>query len=293
MKPTQILLRINALSCLSFGIMFLLIPAKISNVLGQFPEVILRFLGIGLILHAAHLLYGSFKKILGPRELYYFSASDQAWMLATLLVLTTTDWITTGIGINLALIVAIFVSTIGLFQLWTYAEHQRLGVPGSKTVKPIQDRDLMPASYSRWKSIGVSWLGMKLWVKIWLFALNGVFLAVFLFWPTLFSKVVLMAYISSLPLLLSFMIAQRGLTRLLGLAHLIPWVPLLVYIWLRFTSSVAGPLISFEANKSLFIYGLVLFTSVTICLAFDLYDVIRWRAGRRACLGSATEKLSS
>src|SRR5574340_59947 len=99
----------------------------------------------------------------------------------------------------------------------------------------------MSQSRTTFQHIAASWLSMKPWVKNWLFFLNTVFIVAFAFPEDPAAKWILLAYVASGPLLALFMIKQRGLTRLLGIAHLVPWVPLMIYIVLRLTSDVAGP----------------------------------------------------
>lgn len=289
MDATRLTLRVNATTCAVFGAIFVIWSIEVSQLLGKVPSLILTVLGLGLIAHAGHLILVSRKKAISKFEVYYFSAGDQAWFLASLALLVMTDWISSPVGIWVTIIVAIMVSTIGLAQLWTYAEATDSGVPTASDKYAETDRFLMPANLSRLKSIGVSWLGMKAWVKIWLFFLNGVFLAAFLFIPSEVARVTLVAYVACLPLMLSFMIVQRGLTRLLGLGHLIPWVPLLIYVLLRLFTDNAGSQIRFQTTPELFIFSVVLLFSVGICLAFDIYDLLRWSAGHRGRFGSSSE----
>jgi AcrR family transcriptional regulator len=138
----------------------------------------------------------------------------------------------------------------------------------------------------RWRRIGRSWLGMKPWVKAWLFLLNGIFLAALLFRRDPLATVALAAYVASGPLLLAMMWRQGGLTRLLGVAHLVPWLPLLAYLELRLTSDLVGPRIQSDSDPSLFGYALALYASLFSCLALDTWDVLRWRRGERFVLGT-------
>ncbi len=137
-----------------------------------------------------------------------------------------------------------------------------------------------------WKRIGRSWLGMKTWVKVWLFFLNGVFLAAFAFAHDPVAFWTLTAYGASGPLLLVMMRVQGGLTRLLGIAHLIPWLPLVAYLIVRLSTSAFGPQIAAATDPTLFAYVAVLLASVGVCLGFDLWDTGRWLAGERFILGS-------
>jgi len=137
-----------------------------------------------------------------------------------------------------------------------------------------------------WRAIARSWLSMKPWIKVWLFFLNGVFLAAFAFDDPL-RDWALLAYLGSGLFLFPIMARQRGLTRFLGTAHLIPWVPLLIYLELRVSTTIAGPQITWSSSPTLFGWSAVLWGSLVICLALDAWDLLRWKRGERFVLGSA------
>ncbi len=290
MYSTRIMLKINAFTCASFGATFMVFPLEVSTLLGQVPMSIITLLGVALIVNAGHLVFVSFKKTIHKLEVYYFSTSDQIWFLASLALLMMTDWVSTPIGVWVTVVVAIMVSVIGLAQLWTYSEATKSGVPNSKGCSTTADRHLMPENLSRLKSIGLSWLGIKTWIKVWLIILNAVFLTAFLFLPSKLSQVILVAYAASLPLMLSFIIVQRGLTRLLGLGHLVPWTPLLAYTFLRLFTNNAGSQISAQENLELFLFSAALLVFVMVCLAFDIYGLVRWGQGQHGRLGSPSER---
>lgn len=134
--------------------------------------------------------------------------------------------------------------------------------------------------------IAASWLSMKPWVKAWLFFLNAVFLAAFAFLEDPAAKWILLAYAASGPLLGWFMVKQRGLTRLLGVTHLVPWMPLMVYIVLRLISDVVGPTVSFTVVPFLAGYLYLLLACLVVCLSLDAWDVVRYVGGERYVLGS-------
>lgn len=146
--------------------------------------------------------------------------------------------------------------------------------------------DRLSGDISVWRAIGRSWMALKTWVKGWLFLLNGLFLLALVFLPRPSAWYILLGYLASGPLLLGFMLIQRGLTRLLGLAHLIPWIPLLVYLVLRLTTSSAGPRITAAEAPFYTSYLIVLTAAVGVCLALDVLDVVRWFRGERYVLGS-------
>jgi hypothetical protein len=145
-----------------------------------------------------------------------------------------------------------------------------------------------PLSRSRttFQQIAASWLSMKPWVKNWLFFLNGVFIAALAFLDDPAARWILLAYAASGPLLAWFMVKQRGLTKLLGVAHLVPWVPLLIYIVLRLTSQLAGPVVAFSGEPFLAGYLCLLLACLIVCLSLDAWDVNRYRRGERYVLGS-------
>lgn len=140
-------------------------------------------------------------------------------------------------------------------------------------------------SSSAWRAVAASWLSMKTWVKCWLFFLNGVFLAAFFFEDPL-AKWALVAYVAAGALLFPMMYWQRGLTRLLGLAHLFPWTPLLVYVELRLAGDLAGRRIEWSQEPALFAWAWILGASLLVCLTLDVVDVVRWLRGERYVLGS-------
>lgn len=279
-------LRLNVFTCAVFGVLLLFFAPGVAAFLGAFPPSLLKIMGAALLLHSAHLLLGSLRKGILPGEVYYFSAGDILWFLGSLLLLVSTNVVTTPHGAVATVVVAVLVAAIGLVQLWYLSEAvERIRSNNSSS-------DHLPQHLPRLAAIGFSWISLKTWVKIWLFALNAVFLVAFFYWPTEFSQVTLAAYFATAPILFALMIVQRGLTRLLGIAHLIPWIPLLAYIGLRLSGDYAGSRITYQEDASLFSYAIVLFGFVAVCLAFDVYDFARWMRGDRARIGSAIELAS-
>ncbi len=127
---------------------------------------------------------------------------------------------------------------------------------------------------------------MKTWVRNWLWYLNVIFLVSLAFWDQPESHWIMWAYLAAGPFLMGQAMWQRGIGKLLGLAHLIPWVPLLIALDMRLFTDILGPRIEYVGNQNFYIYLLVMIASLVICLAFDLYDVVRWLKGERFTLGS-------
>jgi hypothetical protein len=247
-------LRFNAMSCLGFGVIFEIAPNEVGRCLGAVPAVWLEIVGAGLVLNGIHLLVAAGRRHPLVPEIVWFSAGDLLWWLASVGSVAAGWGVTTTRGISATLGVAAFVAGLGVVQLFL------LGKSRSR---------LSTAEHLR--RIGRSWLALPAWVKWWLFALNAVFLAAPLVWPWSSAKVILLAYGASGPLLSAFAVWSGGLTRSMGVGHLLPWIPLL--FWL---ATVPLP----SAG-----YALLLAAMVVICLAFDVYDLVRWWRGDRAILG--------
>lgn len=123
---------------------------------------------------------------------------------------------------------------------------------------------------------------MKTWIKVWLFALNGLFLAAIAFLPDPTARLTLACYVASAPLLAALMIWQRGLTRLLGLAHLIPWLLLVGILGARLLIVEAG---DGSPPTEMRDYFLALVVVVAFCLVLDAFDCWRWFRGERFRMG--------
>jgi hypothetical protein len=139
---------------------------------------------------------------------------------------------------------------------------------------------------SKWQLIGYSWLSMKTWVKIWLFWLNIVLLGSVFFLSDPLGGYTLLSLPPTIGLMLFIAYRYSGLVRLLGIGHLIPWIPLLFYGELRLLTNWVGSRIIFTESPALFLWAVILVLSLTVCLIFDAYDVIRWYKGERYVLGT-------
>jgi hypothetical protein len=275
MYSLKTVLRLNALSCIVFGIVFAFAANATAAFLGSAPPVFIRITGVLLLFNGLHLVWASFRRV--PKyELYYFVVGDLTWVTLTAILLGLGIWITTAAGIAAAIGVALVVGVLGIAQIGA--------APAEPAAVPDAD-DHLPVHLPLLRSIGVSWNSMKLWIKVWLFGVNGAFLAALVFWPEPAAKFALAAYVASGPWLLAIMIAQRGLTRMLGIAHLIPWIPLTIYLILRLTSDMAGPRLV-VGESWLATYAAVLLFVIGICQAFDIYDLARWIRGQQFRLGS-------
>ncbi|AFY69843.1 hypothetical protein Pse7367_1554 [Thalassoporum mexicanum PCC 7367] len=139
---------------------------------------------------------------------------------------------------------------------------------------------------NKWAQIGYSWLSMKTWVKVWLIWLNLVLwsAAFFLFDPI--AQYTLLSLIPAFGIIVAIAYYYGGLVRLLGIGHLIPWIPLLIYLELRFLTDLVGAKLTYSDRPLFFIWAMLLEVSLGICLLLDVYDLYRWFRGERFVLGT-------
>jgi hypothetical protein len=255
MDSLKFIMRWNAASCILFGLLFLALPEGVAAFLGAFPQAMVFVLGLGLMGNGVHLIAASRRAELRIPEVIWFSLGDLSWWLATLALIVANVWITSFAGIILAVIVATCVAGLGVTQLWMLGLH----ASGNTFNEHL-------------KAIAVSWTALPLWVKVWLFLLNGVFLAAFVFLPSRVAEVALIAYVATGPLLAGQLGYDGGLRRILGLAHLVPWVPFLAWLIIMLDGTM---------------FATILIIVVAICLAFDVRDVWLFVKGDRAIMTKA------
>lgn len=249
-------MRLNAASCVSFGLLFIVASNAVAMFLGEVPQVVIIALGFGLLGNGAHLIGASGRTEIRAKEVIWFSLGDFTWWLATLALIVADFWITTFWGIIVAVMVATIVAGLGVAQLWILG----LYTHGNT------DKEHLTA-------VATSWMAFPLWVKVWLIFLNGVFLTAFAFLPDRVAEVTLVAFFAPAPILAGQVGYDAGLRRILALAHLVPWIPLLA--WLVITPNPTN-------------YTALLIATVTICLAFDIADLCRFIKGERAVLGASS-----
>ncbi|MFT5674975.1 MAG: hypothetical protein ACI808_000904 [Paraglaciecola sp.] len=114
------IMRVNAFSCIGFGITFFLFPGKVGSFLSsdmKIPEVILLFLGVGLFFNGIHLLWASFGSTPSKKVVLYFSIGDYIWVIGTSYLLLFGIWITTPMGIWVTILVSGLVGAFGILQM--------------------------------------------------------------------------------------------------------------------------------------------------------------------------------
>jgi len=121
MTALKTILRLNAASCIGFGVLFVAAPAGVAAFLGAppAPDMAIWVLGALLILNGIHLLHTSLRAIPPKALVFYFSAGDFLWVAGTAALVAAGVWITTPAGIAAAAAVAAAVGGMGLAQVIT------------------------------------------------------------------------------------------------------------------------------------------------------------------------------
>lgn len=125
------LLRINAASCLGFGLGFILFSTAIGKFLGAFPPGLIFWLGVVLALNGLHLVWASLRRP-SVIEIRYFALGDFLWVALSLVIVAAGGWITSTGGVLVTLIVALGVGTLGVLQ-W-----QMAGGRGAGRANPLK-----------------------------------------------------------------------------------------------------------------------------------------------------------
>lgn len=109
-----------------------------------------------------------------------------------------------------------------------------------------------------------------LWLRTWIYWMVAVNTSSLFFVRFKPARRILAAFIGS-AITMSLLVEWNGYNRLLGLAHVLWWTPLLVYlhrIWNRLPDS-----------RALHLYLIVLFYTNTASLVVDSIDVVRYLVG--------------
>ncbi len=132
MNRLRPVLRLNAASCLLFGLLFIAVPSPVAAFLADrnpAPEWLIMGLGIGLLLNGLGLFITARAPLPNRIMVRFFSIGDALWVLGTLVLLASGIWIDRVPGGVAALAVAAFVGAAGWMQ-WA-------AVSGSKGIAEI------------------------------------------------------------------------------------------------------------------------------------------------------------
>ncbi len=116
----KLILRLNALSCLGFGVLFLINAPAVSGFVGSAPDWMIRGLGVFLVGNGAQLVWASIRSAPAVAEIRYFAVGDFAWVATSIALISAGLFITTSTGIVVSLAVAAMVGVFGALQ-WRLA----------------------------------------------------------------------------------------------------------------------------------------------------------------------------
>lgn len=114
------IMRANALSCIIFGFLFIVLPTDTALFLSTsntVPTTALVILGVVLVANGAHLIWASLSQIPNKLLVMYFSFGDFLWVIASSYLIFSEMWITSEQGIAAASTVAVLVGVFGVLQM--------------------------------------------------------------------------------------------------------------------------------------------------------------------------------
>ena len=116
------------------------------------------------------------------------------------------------------------------------------------------------------------------WVQIWMdligLALMVSIVTLLIGKQTRFLGLGILATIIATIVMMVIMHMQMGMVRLLGLAHIVFWTPMVFVLWRRL-----------QTDPPARIFSMALWLLIVVCsvaLIFDYYDAARWIFGQRA-----------
>ena len=132
MVTLQTVLRMNASTCIGFGVLFTVIPDSLARFLSATspaPGYVLLILGLGLIAQGIHLIWTSFQIQPSKALILYFSMGDFIWTMASVLLILLGVWVNSPLGVLYTGLVALIVGLLGVMQIRAYKKEHGLCVP--------------------------------------------------------------------------------------------------------------------------------------------------------------------
>jgi len=119
MDRLRLVLRLNAASCILFGLLFVVAPGSVATFLADrtiAPAAVVLVLGVALLANGGALLATA--RAQSPRRamVRFFSVGDALWVVGTVILIACGVWIDRSAGIVAALAVAAFVGSAGWLQ---------------------------------------------------------------------------------------------------------------------------------------------------------------------------------
>ena len=129
MNQINTILKLNALSCLLFGALFVFMPETIIAFLADtshMPKLVLVALGVMLNLWGMLLIWLSNRDPLPNVLLLIVALGDFLWVVATVVLLLMQVWVNSSNGIAAAGLVAMLVGWFGLQQFQYYKKTSKV-----------------------------------------------------------------------------------------------------------------------------------------------------------------------
>ncbi|MBX2870161.1 MAG: hypothetical protein KTR18_15880 [Acidiferrobacterales bacterium] len=112
-------MRLNAASCLLFGLIFVVFSSEVAIFLDpekSVPYLALIVIGIGLIINGADLIRVSLQPSPSKFQVRYFAVGDFIWVLVSIGLIVLDIWIVTKEGVITTIVIAIMVGIFGVLQ---------------------------------------------------------------------------------------------------------------------------------------------------------------------------------
>jgi Polyketide cyclase / dehydrase and lipid transport len=124
-RPLRIALLSNAIFSAVCGLLMLLWPGSVGNLLGVEVSFVLRLVGLGLLLFAADLIHQVGRSRLATWRVLYASIADGLWVVISLLGLGLFPELFSSLGKVVLLLIAVIVATFGGWQIWGIDRYYR------------------------------------------------------------------------------------------------------------------------------------------------------------------------
>jgi hypothetical protein len=122
MKLLKSTLVLNAISCIVFGLLFLLAGKEVSAFIGNSIVWLVPVAGGVLLFNGMHLLFASKRSKPVCPEILYFVAGDTLWVLGSIALIGFGVVITSQPGVLAASAIALMVGTFGAMQVAGYRQ---------------------------------------------------------------------------------------------------------------------------------------------------------------------------
>ena len=116
----NLLLRINSVSCLLFGLVMLLKTDAVNLLIGTDKTMLMHSIGIILVCNGVLLLVASLRKQIQAHEVMFFVLGDYGWTILTVALISAEAVIIDPVGIRVTFVIALFTAMMGALQFKHY-----------------------------------------------------------------------------------------------------------------------------------------------------------------------------